>query len=359
MALKWKRVDSWEGGYVRQRVDESGKPTGAPVFVIEKEIQGVRFHISTRCTDRQRAMRHLVRFEADPNAYTPVGSDARLPDVRLSVELVAEYRAHQLAKGQTREWTAEVTRCLADWADALGHLDLRKVTLGHHLKPALEQWPRRRAQRIKALKGFFRWLRTEKGLLKHAEDASLDLRVPQARPEKFRRRKVVAPEDVQAVLRHLEPPFSDILHVLTATGWHVQEVRRLATGAGEVAETVRKEEGGPLAVLLVRQKGGEITRTPLYFDEHLEAVRRLVARNSFPNRMGLARAMKAACAKAGVPAFGMGVMRHSVLTWAHERGASMSNLKEFAHHRHESTTRRFYVDAAVPVGGVPILRLQR
>jgi integrase len=354
--VKWKRVDSWEGGYVRQRVDESGKPTGAPVFVIEKEIHGARFHVSTRCTDRQRAMRHLVRFEADPSTYTPAGSDARLPDVRLTAQLVGEYRAFQLEKGITSEWAAEVVRCLADWIDALGPVDLRKVSLHQHLKPALEAWPKRRSQRIKALKGFFKWLRTEKGLIKHAEDATLDLRVPQARPEKFRRRKVVAHEDVQAALLKLKPPFSDILHVLAGTGLHVSEIRRLVLGQGEVVETTKER---PVAVILVRQKSGEMTRARLEYPEYLDSMRRLMARGSFPNRMGLARAMKAACDAAGVPRFGMGVMRHSFLTWAHEDGAEMGALKEAANHRTEATTRRFYVDAAIPVGVLPIRRLQR
>lgn len=355
----WKRLDTWQGGYVRQRVDGRGRPVGQPTYVIERVVSGTRFHVSTRAHDRETAMRHLLRFESNPAAYTPAGTPSEKV-VRLTADLIIEYHDHQLAQGLSREWAEEVSRCLAGWVDVIGHLDFRRLSMHQDLKPALDRWPRRKGGRIKALKGFAKWLRTEKGLLRHAEDATLDLRAPQAKPEKWSRRKVVPSEDVGAVLRELGAPFRDILHLLTATAWHVTEVRRFVE-AGEIVR-LAGDKDGRLAVLMTRHKGGKITRTPLRYPEHLEVAERLQEQlrgKPWPKRMTFARHMRAACERAGVPVFGMGVMRHSVLTWAHERGAEMSALKEFAHHESEQTTRRFYVDLAVPVHQVPVLRLDR
>lgn len=350
--MPWKKVGKWSGGYVRQLV-EAGQPKGRPVYVIEKRVDGVRFHVSTRCHDRGAAERQLMRFEANPAAYSPAG-EAKRAGLYLTADMVQEYGNQQEASGLTGEWVDEVGRCLVNWLDALHGKDLRTLALHRDLKPFIEARRTRKAQHIKALKGLFRWLRQEKGLLKHHEDATLDLRVPQAKPEKWGRRKVVTPEAVQLVLPHLPAPFADVLHLLTATAWHLTEVRRF-TQAGEVVPAT----GPVLAVLVTRHKGGELTRTPLQYPEHVETARRLLGLRVWPQRMAFARAMRAACAAAGVPYFGMGVMRHSVLTWGAEAGMPIAALAEFAGHKSASTTRRFYVDVASPTNVIPIRRLQR
>lgn len=334
----------WLGGYVR--VAKRG-----PVFIIERWARGARFHVSTGCSTERAALKELERFEADPAGYVPNGGTDAL---RLTAEMALEYRVHQLAQGVTPEWANEVGRCLADWIDILGRHDLRRLSLHRDLKPALDRWRTRRGGRIKALKGLFRWLRQERGLVTHSQDATVDLRVPQSRPEKWRRRKIVPPEDVAAVLRHLPPETADVLHLLSATSWHLSEVRRFAEG-GEIAQPV----GAPtvLAVLIVRQKSGELTKTPVGYVEHLEAARRIRSSGQVASRVTLARHMRIACRAAGVPWFGLGQMRHTVLTWAVEDGASLKDAAEFAHHRSEATTRRWYVDLNVPRAPLPVRRL--
>lgn len=341
-----KRVGRWLGGYVRSTSD------GRKVYVIERWGNGARWHISTGCMTERAALKELERFEENPAGYRPRGEDG----LAFTADLVLAYRDHQLARGVTSEWAAEVARCLAEWMVELGgKVDLRSLDLHRDLKPALARWTTRRPHRIKALKGFFHWLREERGLVRRAQDPTLDLRVPQARPEKQARRKVVPPEDVQAVLLKLPPATRDLLHFLTATAWHLSEARRFAEG-GEIA-TPMGGDGSALAVLIVRHKSGDLTKTPILYPEHLEAAKRLKERGSLPKRMTLARHMRKACAAAGVPWFGMGQMRHSVLTWGVERGATLEGAAEFAHHRSKATTQRFYVDLAVPKTAVPILRL--
>ncbi len=338
---------TWAGGYVRKTKG------GRLVYVIERWHRGARIHISTRCSTIEGARAELARFEADPVRYVP--GRVSTEGVHLTAELVLAYREHQLQKGLTVEWADEVARCLADWEEVLRGLDLRHLELHKDLKAALSRWPTQRPHRIKAIKGFFRWLREEKGLVSRGEDATLDLKVPQARPEKQRRRKVVPPEDVAAVLKHLPAVCRDVLHLLTATAWHVSEARRFASG-GEIVVPMKAE--GVLAVLITRHKSGDLTKTPLLYPEHLAAARRLQEAKTLPTRMTLARQMRAACEAAGVPPFGMGRMRHSVLTWGvSDGGASLQDAKEFAHHRSEQTTRRFYVDLDIPNVAIPVYRL--
>lgn len=345
-----KRIGRWLGGYIRESHD------GRRIFVIERWMGGARCHKSTGCSTERAALKELERFELDPIGYRPAGSQV-VP--RLTPELVTEFRTYQLepppkGRGLSREWVDEVTRCLGDWADALGPKDLRTLTLHEDLRPALDKWPTRRPHRIKALKALTRWLRQEKGLLTHRQDATVDLRVPQARPEKWTRRKVVAPEDVRAVLVALAQPTRDVLHLLTATAWHCSEVRRFAAG-GEIVRPAGND--GPLAVLVARHKSGELTRTPILYAEHLAAAEQLRARGALPSRVTLERHMRRACDRAGVSRFCLGQMRHSVLTWAVEHGATADQAADFAQHRSKATTTRWYVDVAVPRTAIPILRL--
>jgi integrase len=344
--MKQKRK-KWVGGYIRKT--RSGKS----VYVIERWARGKRVHVSTGCTTKEGAEAELARFEADPLRYVPGGVD---PDgVFLTEERVLQYSDHQLSKGLTVEWVQEVARCLVDWSEALEGLDLRQLRLHQDIKPALERWQTQRPHRIKALKGFCRWLREEKGALTRSQDATLDLKVPQARPEKQRRRKVVAPEDVAAVLRELPEVTRDVLHLMSATAWHQSEVRRFAAG-GEIVVPMKAE--GVLAVLITRHKSGDLTKTPIVYEEHLAAAKRLRERGNIPTRMTIARHMRAAIKAAGVPGFGTGQMRHSVLTWGvRDGGASIADAKEFGHHRSEQTTKRFYVDLDIPKPALPVYRL--
>lgn len=352
-----KRVGKWEGGYIAQT-------RGRRVFHVERRRGGEYVHFSTGCSTLAGARAELARWEADPS-YRP-GAEAA-GAVRLDAELVRGYRQHMREQRLSAEWIDEVVRCLADWAEELGGRDLRVLSLQRDLVGTLDRWkvapPALRRHRggrvatgarphhIKAIKGLFRWLR-QRGVVERAKDATLDLAVPQARPEKLRRRKVVPPEDVQAVLQQLPQPTRDVLHLLTATAGHLSEVRRFAEG-GELAQPL---DGQVLAVLVTRQKSGDLTRTPLLYPEHLAAAQRLRQLGGLPKRMTLARHMRAACEAAGVPWFGLGQMRHSVATWARAAGAPVAEVAEFTGHHSPQTLRRFYLDLehAAPI---PIRRL--
>jgi integrase len=216
-------------------------------------------------------------------------------------------------------------------------LDLRT------LKRLVEKRAIATQHRIIAIKAFCSWLREHKFLLERRDDATLDLAVPQAVPEKHKRRKAVEVNRVRAALKHLAPAYRDCLLLLAHTGWHVSELERFVRDADA---SVTEGRGAVLGVLQVRHKIGHTTRTPVVDKAVLEAAKRLRDRGELPRRLN--QTIAAACVAAGVETFTAGVMRHSVATWAIEQGTQAEVVAEFLGHQSKSTTLRFYADVGVP-----------
>lgn len=337
--------ERWPGGYIHLQND------GRKLFIIEREVGGTRFHVSTRAHSKDAAMAQLKRFEANPGTWSPdgVGDDALV----LTTALVLEYRKWSItAKRNGRRHSNEQAHLLTAWGEALAKSDLRQLTV-FVVREKLEGWPTRHRHRLIALKAFMGWLRREKGLLKHAQDVSLDLSVPKVAPEKHRRKKVVEPERIEAAWRKLVGPYRDMLQVLAGTGMHVSELERFIR---QPDAYLQEPEVGPLAVLVTRHKSGEWTRIPITHVEHVDAAKRLKKRGQVPR--WFTRKVKAACRAAGVDEFGPGQMRSSVATFAVEQGAPPEQVGRFLHHKDKRTTERFYIDTAVPVASVPVTVLR-
>lgn len=349
MALN-RKGGKWLGGYISVGDD------GQQLYVIEKMRKGRRYHVSTGAHDWVEAAKQWERFLAAPDAYQPQDGGPARPEepLYLTADLVLQYRDWMLSRANpsSRRHANEMAHRLADWTEDLAGVDLRHATLRDHLKPAVEKRTTSRQHRIIAVKGLYAWLRRERGLLTSAQDPSLDLSVPQASPEKHRRRKAVALADVRAVLAQLKDGYRDCLLLLASTGWHVSELERfvrddearVAPGAGPV-----------LGVLQVRHKSGETTRTPVVDAEVLAAAKRLRERREMPRKFN--RAIYAACDAAEVARFSPGVMRHSVATWAIEAGQSPEQVAEFLGHKSKSTTLKFYADVAVPTVALRLPKL--
>lgn len=351
------RRGKWLGGYVRFGSKSS-------TYVIDKWIGGVHFHVSTRCSTERAAVKQLERFEADPYGYTPLGDDGSA--LRITLELSEQFRAFMQRKGNSAEWVATVMRFLADWEEDIRTRDLRNLSVQRDLKPALDVRKTSRRHRIETIRSFCRWLREEKGLLTRGKDATLDLSFPKTTAAKLRRRRAVTLEHVRAVFPHLPEETRDVLWLLTGTAWHVSEVRRFAEGG----EIVRQLEGDPRVVLVTRHKSGELTRTPLTDRGQMEAAERIRKRGRIPAKETLAQHMRDGCnavrekeAENGVaeenltPHFRLGDMRHTALTYGVQQGASPQEASEFAHHRSLTTTKKFYIDLAVPTVSIPTMRL--
>lgn len=343
----------WPGGYVHTQAD------GRDLFIIEREVGGKngkrrRFHVSTRTHSLRAAMKHLERFEADPENYNPAGvpmEDA----LHLTGELADAFFAWQTeTKGGTRKHAKEVGHRLAAWMEDLAGVDLRKMSLRDHVVPALDRRQTMRGARITTLKAFMGWLRKQRHLLTSAQDCTVDLPAPQAIPEKRRRRKAQPLASLEAVLPHLAPAYADCLRLNAATGWHWTEICRFIKHPDSGITYSRR--GDTIAVLVTLHKGGQWTRTPVSDPEVLAAAERVRARGRVPKKHN--DALRAACDAAGVPRFTFGVMRHTVGTLAVEAGADAQSASEFLGHKDKRTFVKFYEDVAIPTTSVPLPRLR-
>jgi len=110
---------------------------------------------------------------------------------------------HLERQGRTERHRKNVRNYLAQWAEALFEKDLQGLRL-QDLKQLLNGWYDdakkkvvAKRHRIAAIKSFFSWLREEEAVLTTAEDATLALKVPLARPEKAMRDKGGSMGDVE------------------------------------------------------------------------------------------------------------------------------------------------------------------
>lgn len=339
--------EAWPGGYIHRQKN------GEMLFIIEKQVGAERFHISTRCHNWTSAMKQLERFQADPLAYSPAGTPQKVALV-LTEGLVREFQAWQTALGNTRKYVNHNGHRLADWIEDLNGVDLRKVNVHEHLKPVLERRGTSRQHRIIAIKVFYKWLRVEKGLLRHGEDPTLDLPVPKGRPEKYKRRKAVPLKTVRAVLSKLPAVYADVLLVLGNTGMHITELYRFIRD--EESQIRYGKRGKTIAAIVVWHKKKKFHPYAITDLAALRAAERLRERREAPRRMN--EALAAACAAAEVPGFTFGVMRHSVATWLKERTGDNAQGRELLGHESEDTTD-IYADVDIPkmARAVPALRL--
>jgi integrase len=324
----------WLGGFIRKT--KAGRPT----YVIEKRINGQLFKVSTRCHTLDAAVKELARFEVDPGGY--------IKRLVMTVDLVLEYRTWQLdERGNSHEWAHTSANLLMDWLEALGDVDLRKLT-AVAVKEKLRGWETSRPARVTALKGFFTWLRKERGLLKHHEDPMPDVRIPERKSAKEQGRARDVPfKTALAVYRHLRADVRDVLQLLSGTGWHLSEVGRFA----EKGEIRKDPTGKSKAVLVVWHKRKEDSVTGLSNPLHIAAAKRLREQGWILSRGRLAELMRLANDAAGVPEgerLHFGDMRHCVGTWSVELGEDMRDVARAFNHESEKMLRRHYVRHAVP-----------
>jgi hypothetical protein len=339
----------WPGGYVR--ADKRGRK----VYWIRRMLEGTRYHLSTRCTNLRSAMAELVRFEADPVGYRPGGGLAGEPVVLDSkmVERFVEWS--RTDEGNSKVWVQQQRMYLLWWRKALNGVDLRRCSLERDILPALDG-AKSRGHRIAVLKRVFSWLVAVERKLRPAEDPTFRaLKVPQAKPEQWKRSKAIPFAHYTAARAGLVGHWRDALDVLAGTGWHTTELCRFAR-AGAVEAYHGRQEGVTAILACPEAKSGAPHRTAV--GEDVEgAGRRLLDRGSV-SVPKLNAAIAQACAAAEprpVPAFTAGRFRHSVATWAIEKGADPAAVATFLGHKSPRTTKRFYATLAVPPK-VPTLR---
>jgi integrase len=343
----------WEGG----RIYTDGR--GKKRYEIRRSVNGVRYEVATGCTTMTGALAELRRFERDPTGYHP-GGDPQAAPVSFTNTLCEDYLAYSLhsmrdgGKENTLAWAEKKRNLLAWWRERLGEADLRRLTR-HQVDGALEG-AKSRAHRIAVLKHFYSWLR-KRGLITHSEDVMLDVAKPTPRPAQWDRSKVIPREHYLLVREHLTGQiWKDAITILAGTGWHMTELVRFArNGSIEPLSKGTKVEYGAVAALVCpMHKSGDAHRTAVS-QEVLDAAERL-RKTGWPKatESSFEKAVKSACRAAKIPVFTPGRFRHSVATWAVEKGAPLSAVAAFLGHKSPQTTKRFYATMAV-VPKVPTL----
>jgi integrase len=354
-AAKKESRKRWPGGYVRD-----------DVFVIEKKIHGRKFHVSTRCTSLRAALKQLERFESDPSSYRPEGT-ALEAGLVLDKEMIEAFFVWHETKA-SRHWALNVRSLLFDWSAALGGKDLRRLNLLEDVKPHL-RGATQAHHRVKAIRGLFKWLRTERGDITRAQDVTLDLPVPVIPPALHTKSKAVPWASVVAVVPHLPIHVRDVLELLSATGWHVEEIRRFAD-VGTLRERNPTDPESVLAVMGAKHKSGRPHFTALLHQQHVAAARRIKERGVVIDNSRLRKHMLRAVAKANALAvekakelgtepaliepFQLGSMRHSVSTWLAQQGIPHEQTSRYLGHASPRTLQRHYVDAQAAAVVLPV-----
>lgn len=153
---------------------------------------------------------------------------------------------------------------------------------------------------------------------------------------------------MQKVFRASRPDVRDILMLLSATGWHLAEVRRFV----EHGEIRKDPTGKHLATLVTFHKRREHAVSGLTRPEHVAVAKKLRAAGYMISDSTLATLMRRTNRRVGVPKgerpVYLGDMRHNVGTWAIEDGDDMSDVAKAFNHSGEKMLRRHYVRHAVP-----------
>lgn len=359
-----KRPTRWLGGYIRW-----GKK--GPAYIIERWIDGRRYHVSTKCRTERAALVQLAEFEADPSNYKPDRARAApsvIERVVMTADLISEYREWMVTRADPPPASVahadkHETR-LMGWLKFYRGRDLRTVKL-QEISAYLSK-KKDRPMRVQALKSFFGWLRRVKYLLERAEDPTIDLTSERGRASKSSREVFIEPERILKVLPLLPERSRDVIILRLGTGWHGKEVERFCYEG-----TIRKTPGktiwletaeGPrevplLATLHVKQKTGVETNTPIIYPEHLAAATRIKLRRYVPTQLTMNRHVTAACEKAGVPRFLNWHLRHTVVSHAADQGIDLEHASKFIDHVGIDTTRKHYRQLSLPRRAVPVVRI--
>lgn len=358
----------WKGGRVATGAD------GEHVYVLERMVARRRYAITLDVASEREALAELALFLRDPAAYETASAAKAKQEAHkaaverdkllLDAELVGRFLKHLKGKERSAKYVDDTKRYLATWAEHLGERDLRQLEL-KDLKRALDNMEGARQQRIAAIKSFFSFLRAEEGLLKTAEDATLDLKVPQSTPEKNTRKKGYSMEHVEKIFAAVEDPLvRDVILVRAKTGMHGSELRRLAKGAGVLTKLDGKT--AIAGTLTVRHKN-RTQHTQSLDADTFAALARIMKAGRIPDDKQINQAIDAAAKRVRVKPIRLGELRHSFVTWAKthgtlvkpaDAGLPLEAIADVIGHKDARTTKRFYDGTEVPPLILVPLKLQ-
>lgn len=347
-------MPKWTGTWTGGRTYESDDRT---VFVIEKMRHGRRYTTPLEVGTEKEALAELALFERDPEAYLTraQAKERRAAEaVYIGAENVGRFLEHLKALNRTERYRKNVRTYLAAWAEPLADRDLRSVSL-QELKRMLAEWSTARKARVIAIKSFFSYLREEEAVLTSGTDATLDLKVPQARPSKKLEERAYDMKLVERFYRAIDvQAIRDLLCVLAKTGLRATEVDRVARGNGEFRSL---EDQGEIAgtVRLMHKSGDEHVQS--LDAQALAAFQRLVRRGQAPVDSYVRKEVAKAAKQLKEGPLHFGRFRHCFITWAQDVGVEvkptsggvpLATVAGIVGHKSAKTTKLFYTGYRVP-----------
>ncbi len=351
---------AWQGGRVRTK-------HGKPVWLIERMVNGRRYHIQLDVRSDAAALAELALFERDPVAYQTKAdaqvADTNAPEPRLTPDTLKAFLKYLKAEGsperrpRTERYRKNVKAYLTWWDTKLKGRDLRTVKL-RDLHAALDTETTARKQRIIVIKSFCTWLR-QRGDIERQHDATLDLPVP--KPERVKRFKGYPMHQLEALYPFIaDTSVRAVIAIRCKTGMHHTEIDRLAHGEGEIIPL--SGQGQIAGVLYFDHKKGaphivSVDTHLLGLAQHLRERGACPAESWIYKQTDLAAAM--ATEKTGKPVESIrpGELRHSFAQWAENfgerafparRGIPLEGVSAAMGHESTSTTHRFYRGLRIP-----------
>jgi integrase len=355
MGAVW--IGTWEGGRIRQN------RKGEPVFMIERSVHGRRMAITLEVGSLKEAKRELALFEINPERYRQ--TKQTVEGVYLTDERVKGYKAHLESQTLDEYYRRDLISYLDRWLDFLAGRDISTTTTAE-LKEFIAKQTGAKKWWITTIKSLCGYMREEIAVLPYAMDPSLPIKIPQARPEKDRRKKGFDMAVIEEVYRRVpQQNVRDLLMVQATTGLHGAEIERLARGKGRIREL--DDQGEIAATVSYPQKTGWHVRS--IEQRTLEALKRLRSHGLVPDGKWVDRCLDAACkGMAGNPKVRMGALRHSFVTWSRskggrvvypkEAGVPLSIIAQAMNHRTTRTTRTFYDETEIPEMVVVPIKLE-
>jgi len=369
-------VGKWAGGRIRIRRN------GNRVWVIERMVDGHPYTKSLDVSNEQEALAELALFERDPGAYqTKTEEKSRPPCEVVTIDgpRVGRFLEFLRNEERTERYRRNIQHYLATWGKFYAGRDIRSVPLQEILQE-LGRHKRARKNRITALKSFTSYLREQEATLTSKEDPTIDLKVPPARPQRAIREKGYPMEQVEKLYSAITGWESnrygwkgtgrkvdvqcvrDVLVLHAKSGMHATEIERLAGGLGEVKAV--EGQGEIAGTIKFIHKSGRV-HIQSVDAQALAAAQRLQVRGSAPVDSFIRKVVKRAVEKVNKHAhrevlkpIRFGELRHSFVTWAHERGQEVKakeggvplhTVAAVVGHTTALTTKRFYEGVKVPV----------
>jgi integrase len=192
-------------------------------------------------------------------------------------------------------------------------------------------------------------------LVTPAQDATLALKVPPARPGKKLKERAYDLKLVERFYRATDnQAVRDVLLVLAKTGLHGTELARIARGEAEVL--VLPDQGAIAATMRFVHKSGE-EHVQSIDAQTLAAIQRLARRGQVPVDAFLRKHMRVAGKKLKEEPILLGRLRHCFITWAQDvgvelkpksAGVPLATVAAIVGHKSAKTTRLFYTGFRVP-----------